>query len=130
MSDHDSNRSSPPPGYEMTRPCEEILQSLSDGHLTTAEAAPKLAAITVPDPNIDPEECEEHLQELWAIVLEFLAKAPGRVKMVADLIWCIARLPPVLTESGHQLAVNDGDERVWQDLPTLGWELREEWNCE
>jgi len=130
MSDHDSDRSSPPPGYKMTRPCEEILQSLSDGSLTADEAAPRLAAFTVPDPNIDPEECEEHLQELWAVLLEFLGKAPGRVKMVADLILCIARLPPVLTESGEQLAVDDGVQRVWQGVPTLGWVLREEWNCE
>jgi hypothetical protein len=130
MSDHDSDRSSPPPGYEMTRPCKEILQSLSDGNLTAVEAAPRLAAFTVPDPDIDPEECEEHLQELWAILLEFLGEAPGRVKMVADLIMCIAHLPPVLTESGEQLAVDDGTQRVWQDVPTLGWALREEWNCE
>lgn len=128
MSDHDSNRSSPPLDYEMTRPCEEILQDLSDGRLTAAEAAPKLAAVTVPDPNI--EECEEHLQELWAILLDFLGQAPGRVKMVADLILCIACLPPVLTESGEQLAVDDGVQRVWQDLSTLGWALREEWHCE
>jgi hypothetical protein len=112
----------------MIRPCEEILQNLSGCRLTAAEAAHKLAALTIPDPNIDPEECEEFFQEPWAI--DFLKKAPGRVKMVADLIWCIARLPPVLTKSGEALSVNDGDELVWQDLSTLAWELREEWNCE
>jgi hypothetical protein len=130
MSDQNSDRSSPPPGYKMTQPCEEILQSLSDGRLTADEAAPRLAAFTVPDPDIDPEECEEHLQELWAILLEFLGEAPGRVKMVAELILCIARLPPVLTEPGEQLAVDDGTQRVWQDVSALGWVLREEWNCE
>jgi hypothetical protein len=130
MSDQASDQDSFLADYEMTRPCEEILQRFADGHLTAAEAAPKLAALTVPDPNIDPEECEEHFQELWAIVLNFLKKAPGRVEMVADLILCIARLPPILTESGEQLAVDDGCQRVWQDVPTLGWELRDEWNCE
>ena len=50
--------------------------------------------------------------------------------MVADLILCIARLHPVLTQPGEQLAVDDGVQRVWQDVPTLGWALREEWNCE
>jgi hypothetical protein len=130
MSDLDSDSSSPPPDYGMSRPCEEILQTLADGRLTAAEAAPKLAALTIPDPNIDPEDSEEYLQELWEIVLVFLKEVPGRVKIVADIVLCMARLPPVLTESGEQLAVNDGRERVWQDLPTLGWALRDEWNCE
>ena len=82
-----------------------------------------------PGPKIDTEECEEHLQELWAILLEFPGQAPGRVKMVADLILCIARLHPVLTQPGEQLAVDDGFQRVWQDVSTLGWALREEWHC-
>jgi hypothetical protein len=79
MSEHGSDKNTSPPGYDMKRPCEEILQNLSDGRLTAAEAAPKLSAITVPDPNIDPEEYEEHLQELWAILLEFL-ESPGPSK--------------------------------------------------
>jgi hypothetical protein len=49
--------------------------------------------------------------------------------MVADLILCIARLHPVLIQPGEQLAVDDGVQRVWQDVSTLGWALREEWNC-
>jgi hypothetical protein len=129
MSEHGSDKNTPPSGYDMARPCEEILQNLSDGRLTAAEAAPKLAAITVPDPIMDPEECEEHLQELWEILLEFPGQAPGRAKMVADLVLCIARLPPVLTQPGEQLAVDDGVQRVWQDVSTLGWALREEWHC-
>jgi hypothetical protein len=130
MSDQGSDRSSPPPDYEMTRPCEEVLQSLSDGRLIAEAAASKLAALTIPDPNIDPEEIEEHLSELWQILLVYLAEAQNRVKVVADLIFCIARLPPLLTASGEQLAVDEGLQRVWQDVPTLGWELREQWNCE
>jgi hypothetical protein len=129
MPDHDSDGSSPPPDYEMTRPCEEILQSFAAGHLTAASAAPKLAALTIPDPNIDPEEIEEHLRELWQILLVYLARNAGTVKIIADLIWCIARLPPALIGSGEQLAVDDGCQRVWQDVPSLGRELREEWNC-
>jgi hypothetical protein len=55
MSEHGSDKNTSPPGYDMTRPCEEILQNLSDGHLTAAEAAPKLAAITLPDPTPTPK---------------------------------------------------------------------------
>jgi hypothetical protein len=130
MSDEASDQDSPPPDYDMTGPCKEVLQSFADGHLTAAAAAPKLAALTIPDPNIDPEEIEEYLRELWQIILVYLARNKSRVKTIADLIWCLARLPPVLTESGEQLAVDDGCQRVWQDVPTLGWELRDEWNCE
>jgi hypothetical protein len=62
-------------------------------------------------------------------LLEFPGQAPGQVKILADLILCIARLPSVLTQPGEQLAVDDGVQRVWQDVSTLGWALREEWNC-
>jgi hypothetical protein len=57
-------------------------------------------------------------------------KVPSRVETVADLLFCISQLPPPVTKSGKQLAVNEGSERVWEDTPTLGWELRDEWNGE
>jgi hypothetical protein len=57
-------------------------------------------------------------------------KVPSRVETVADLLFCISQLPPPVTKSGKQLAVNEGGERVWEDTPTLGWELRDEWNGE
>jgi hypothetical protein len=130
MSAQTSDQNYPPPDSELIRPCEEVLQSLADGHLTAASAASKVAAITVPDPNIHPEEIGAHLWELWQTLLAYLARNPGRVKTIADLIWCIARPPPVLTEARDPLAVDDGCRRVWQDLSRLGWELSEEWNCE
>jgi len=55
MSEHGSDKNTSPPGYDMACPCEEILQNISDGHLTAAEAALKLAAITIPDPKSTPK---------------------------------------------------------------------------
>jgi hypothetical protein len=55
-------------------------------------------------------------------------KVPSRVETVANLIFCVSQLPPPVTKSGKQLAVNEGGERVWEDTLTLGWELRDEWN--
>lgn len=130
MSDQSSQRSPSPVEYAMTHPCEEVLQSLWDGHLTAAAAAPKLAAITIPDPNIDLEEIEGHLWILWGKVLTCLEKVPGRLKTVADLISHISSLRPVLTKSGEQLALDEGTQHAWQDLPVLGWHLGERFNCE
>jgi hypothetical protein len=73
--------------------------------------------------------CEEDLQLFWNHVLSVIMKVPSRVETVVNLSFCISQLPPV-TKSGKQLAVNEGGELVWEDTPTLGWELRDEWNCE
>jgi hypothetical protein len=127
MSDQDS----PPSKYDEQAPSYEvILQNLFSGHLTPESAAPKLAAIAIPNPDNDPEECEEDLQLFWNHVLSVIMKVPRRVETVASLIFCISQLPPPVTKSGKQLAVNEGGERVWEDTPTLGWELRDEWNGE
>lgn len=107
-----------------------VINSLFTGQLIAESAASRLAGITVPNPNIDPEDCEEDLQLLWGNVLTSLVEVPDQVSTVADLIWCISKLPPPITESGQQLAVNEGIERVWNDTPTLGWALRDEWNGE
>jgi hypothetical protein len=106
---------------EQARCYEEFLRQLFSGHLTPETAAPKLAAIAVSSPGIDPEECEEDLQLFWSDVLAAVLELPGRVKIVAKLIFCMSQLPPPTTKSGKQLAVNDGGERVWENTPTLGW---------
>jgi hypothetical protein len=126
-----SSQDSPPSKYdEQARSYDIILQNLFSDHLTPETAAPKLAAIAIPSPDIDPEECEEDLQLFWNHVLSVMMKVPSRVETVANLIFCISQVPPPVTKSGNQLAVNEGGERVWEDTPTLGWELREEWNGE
>lgn len=129
MSNRNSDRSpSPIPDDEKTRHNEQIIEDLFAGRLTAEAAATKIAAITVPDPNIDSEGCEEDLQMLWSLVLANLIAEPDRVDTVANLISCISSLPPPMTKLGKQLAVNEGTLRVWDDTPTLGWALRDEWN--
>jgi hypothetical protein len=57
-----SSQDSPPSKYdEQARSYEVILQNLFSGHLTQESAAFQLAAIAIPNPDIDPEECEEDL---------------------------------------------------------------------
>lgn len=97
-----------------------IMQSLFASQLTALAAASRLAAIATPNPNVDPEECEEDLQLLWVSVLACLVETPDLVDVVANLIWCISKLPPPITESSQQLAANEGVERVWADTPTPG----------
>jgi hypothetical protein len=126
-----SGQNSPSPGYdEQASTLEEILRQLFSGHLTPETAAPKLATIAVPNPNIDPEDCEGDLQSFWEDVLAAMLETPDRVQLVADLIFCMSQLPPPIDKSGKPLAVNEGGERVWEDTPTLGWVLRDEWNGE
>jgi hypothetical protein len=43
-----------------------ILQDLFSGNLTPETAAPKLAAIAIPNPDIDPEECARKAGEVMA----------------------------------------------------------------
>jgi hypothetical protein len=58
-----SSKDSPPSKYdEQAHSYEVILQNLFTDHLTPETAAPKLAAIAIPNPDNDPEECEEDLQ--------------------------------------------------------------------
>lgn len=132
MSNRSSNRSPSPPGLddEKIRHTEEVLRSLFTGNLTVEEAATKLAATTIPDPNIDLEDCEEDLQVLWGRMLAYPMEPPSRVNTVASLILYISQLPPPITVSGKQLVVNEGTLRVWDDTPTLGWALHDEWNGE
>jgi hypothetical protein len=122
--------SSPSKYNEQARDYEDVLKQLFSGHLTPGTSAPKLASIAVPDPDIDPEECEEDLQLFWNHVLSDILEVPGGVKTVADLIFCISKLPPPITSSGEPLAVDDSRWRVWEDTLTLGWELYNEWNSE
>lgn len=130
MSNRNSSSLEPKELNELVNCQEDVLKGLFDGHLTTATAAPQLAAVTIPDSNIDSEACEERLQMLWNNVLYFLIREPNRIDTIATLIHCISNLPLPLTEDGKQLAVNEGLRRVWEDKPTLGWELRDEWNGE
>jgi hypothetical protein len=122
--------SSPSKYDEQARDYEDVLKQLFSGHLTPGTSAPKLASIAVPNPNIDPEDCEGDLQSFWQDVLAAMVEIPGRVPLVANLIFCMSQLPSPITSSGKPLAVNEGGERVWEDTPTLGWILRDEWNCE
>jgi hypothetical protein len=62
-----SSQDSPPSKYDEQAPSYEvILQDLFSGNLTPETAAPKLAAIAIPNPDIDPEECARKAGEVMA----------------------------------------------------------------
>jgi hypothetical protein len=126
-----SGQHSSPSRYdEQARGVKEVLRQLFSGHLTAETAALRLATIAIPDPSIDPEDCEGDLQSFWQDVLVAMLELPGRVQLVADLISCVSQLPPPIHKSGKPLAVHEGGERVWGHTLNLGWILRDEWNCE
>lgn len=113
---------------------EAIIRDLLDGHLTTKAAAPKLAAVTLPDPipDIDNEDDEEeilvNLERMFNMMLRALETGPECVHTIFDLMICMSQLPPALTESGQQLCATDPVRRVWKDLPHLGRSLGAEWS--
>ena len=108
--------------------------SSSTGHLTPQEAAPKLAAVTLPDPipDIDNEDDEEevlvNLERMFNMMLRALSTRPEQVYTIFDSMICLSQLPPALTKSGKQLCGTDPPGRVWEDLPHLGRSLGAEWS--
>ncbi|KAM0720933.1 hypothetical protein Q7P37_003218 [Cladosporium fusiforme] len=122
-----SEQSSLSPGQELPNPRKNIIQSVLDGHVSAETAAPKLAAVSLPDPNGDMDEMENNISAIWDTLLVFLQQDPSCVKVIADLIFYISHLPPVLTNSGAQLIMNEC-LHVWRDCPFLGLSLREEMN--
>ncbi|TLD04549.1 hypothetical protein E2P81_ATG10499, partial [Venturia nashicola] len=123
-----SNQNSSMLDDEKTRHIRQTIQSLFNGCLTAEAVAAELAVITVPNPNINPRKCEGDLRLLWCLVLASLIAQPDRVDTIGNLIICISKLPPPITKSGKQLAVNQGILRVWDDTPGLAWALRDEWD--
>jgi hypothetical protein len=113
---------------------EAVIRDLLDGHLTPKTAAPKLAAVTLPNPipDIDNEDDEEdvlvNIERMFNIMLEALESRPESVHTIFDLMICMSQLPPALTESGNQLCGTDPLRRVWEDLPCLGRSLGAEWS--
>lgn len=113
---------------------EAVIRELLDGHLTAKTAAPKLAAVTLPDPipDIDNEDDEEevlvNIERMFNMMLRSLETRPECVHIIFDLIICMSQLPPALTTSGQQLCGTDPPRRVWEDLPHLGRSLGAEWS--
>jgi hypothetical protein len=83
---------------------EAIISQLLDGRLTPKTAAPKLAAVTLLDPNsdIDDEDDEEEilvdLERIFNMMLKALEARPESVHTILDLIICISQLPSAPTE--------------------------------
>jgi hypothetical protein len=113
---------------------ETVIHDLLTGHLTPRTAAPKLAAVTLPDPipDINNEDDEEeilvNIERMFNMMLGALETRPECVHTIFDLMICMSQLPPALTESGNQLCGTDPLRRVWEDLPHLGRSLGAEWS--
>lgn len=113
---------------------KDIIRELLNDQLTTETAATDLAAVTIPGPirDIDNEEVENDImadiERMFNFMLDALEKNPTRVPSIFNLIICISQLPPVYTISGRRLCATDPVQRVWEDLPSLGWSLNSEWN--
>jgi hypothetical protein len=113
-----------------------VLHDLFDGQVSPQSAATSLAAITLPGPvpgpaNTNEDEAEEalaHIEGMWHNIISSLEEAPEHAKTVCDLIIWMSQLQPALTVSGDQFCDSEPRQRVWEDIPRLGWSLRDEWS--
>jgi len=111
---------------------EAVTRRFFDNELSPETAAQKLATIVLPSPppdqdDDDDEDCTmAHVEGMWMHIIGMLEVTPERAQTACDLIVCMSQLPPVLTISGRQLC--EENRRAWQDVPRLGWALRDEWS--
>lgn len=114
----------------------DIIYEVLDGTLDPVTAAPKLAAVTLPDPisDVDNEEDEDdimvNIERMFNYMIWALETHPGQVRTIFDLIMCMSQLPPALTVSGRPLCETDPPGRVWEDVPRLGRGLGGVWSGE
>lgn len=111
---------------------EAVTRRFFDNELSPETAAQKLATIVLPSPppdqdDDDDEDCTmAHIEGMWRHIIGMLEVTPERAQTACDLIVCMSQLPPVLTISGRQLC--EENQCAWQDVPRLGWALRDEWS--
>lgn len=110
-----------------------LIREVFDGHLNPKAAAPKLAAVTLPDPipDLNSEEDEDELigpiERMFNFMLRHLETDLKRVQPIFNLVICMSQLSPALTGSGQQLCATDPPRRVWEDLPALGTSIGSAW---
>lgn len=115
---------------------KDIIREVLGGTLTPETAAPKLAAVTLPDPipDADNEDDEDdimvNIERMFNYMIWSLKSRPEQVRTIFDLIVCMSQLPPALTISGRQLCETDPPGRVWEDVPRLGRGLGGVWTGE
>lgn len=85
-------------------------------------AAEQLAAISLAKGSL-----EAGLGGTWGSIIAAAREFPEHQHHLVELLVALTQLPPALDTQGQPLMLYEG--RVWTDLPMLGWDFNDEWNC-
>lgn len=101
----------------------EALQDLFAGRVTTQSAADALVRSFL--------ESESSLEDIfeagiWDVIVAAARELPEHHNKLVELLVYFSGLPPAKDDKGEQRKVYG--ERIWQDLPTFGWDMNREWN--
>ena len=100
---------------------EKILQNLLAGRLSSQAAAEALGSVSLSHP-----DREVGLGHTWEAIFVAARVAPEGQEKLTQLLASMSKLPPPKDAKDRQLMLYDG--RIWDDMPTLGWIAREEWD--
>ncbi|OJJ35845.1 hypothetical protein ASPWEDRAFT_76201, partial [Aspergillus wentii DTO 134E9] len=95
-----------------------ILQDLFNDKISAKAAADQLAAST----NLTHSS---NLDCLWYMVIRCAYEFPSQQDKLVDALVQLSKLPDA-TENDKPIILNN--EKVWKDMPYLGFAFREEWN--
>ena len=100
---------------------EEILQGLLAGRLSSQAAAEALSSVSLSHP-----DREVGLGHTWEAIFVAARVAPEGQKKLTELLAFMSKLPPPKNEKDKQSMLYGG--WIWDDMPTLGWIARDEWD--
>jgi hypothetical protein len=123
-----------PSSEELRHQHTTTLQALFSGTLTPKTAAPKFAALTIPNPKIKRHKYAHQIQVPSENIISSLHKQSHQVQTVADLIICISELPPIWTKpdpGAPKHFITDRNTCLWDDEgEKFGRVLGGEWDRE
>lgn len=117
----------PPSSNVPPKPEEaQALQNFLAGTISVHTAAERFTAVTASAGN-NSEEVGKALTRMWKFVMDLAQDFPETQDKIVELLAEIEKLPD-LEHDGHTVIYHG--MKVWSDLPTFGWEMRDRWNCE
>lgn len=69
---------------------------------------------------------ESGLNRLWGVILRIARDSGLYHDKLVDILVYLSKMPPPISAQGGPFVLYD--MQVWNDLPMLGWALRDEWN--
>lgn len=105
----------------------QALQAFLAGNISSVHAAAEKFTAVAARAGNSSEEIGDALYRMWKLVIDVAQNFPETQDKLVELLTEVENLPD-LERDGHTF-IHHG-MKVWNDLPTFGWEMRERWNCE